>query len=407
MFAERYSPWNLQKAGETVIGSVRGTASFKAEGENLYGFINGIRENNFVCTNQYCKNGVFHGCVYKDSMERLRKLAEDHGITLEFTERKGAAFRLYAYRMRFGIVMGMIAALCFVLYISNIVVSIEVCGNTSVTEEQIVSALSDIGIYKGRLIADIDFAKCEKQLRLSIPDIAWTGIRHTGSRIVVDITEVTEPPEMVRDDIPCNIVAAKDAQLTYADVYSGRLVRKLGDGVRKGNIIVSGIISDEKGHIMKKHAMGKVLGIYKEEVVFEQPFEEEGQIYSEDSETKKHLEFFGFRIPLFLHDADFESYDYSESTSSFMLFGKELPIGIVHSTYSPFTYDKKTYDPEEADKLLQQKTALHEKNFYDSKDINIVKRDIKKSTDKDKMTYSIEYVLEGDIGEDYEIYVKK
>lgn len=129
------------------------------------------------------------------------------------------------YRFRFGIILGILILFSFVFYLSNIVVSVEVYGNSGVSREQIVSAL-DIGIYKGKFIADIDFRKCEQRLRLSIPDIAWTGIRHTGSRIVVDVTEADPPPEMVRDDIPCNIIADCDAQIESVEVYSGRLMKK-------------------------------------------------------------------------------------------------------------------------------------------------------------------------------------
>ncbi|MGN0621626.1 MAG: sporulation protein YqfD [Porcipelethomonas sp.] len=390
-----------------MLDSIRGTAAFRAENENPYRFINEIRENNLVCTDQRCKNGIFYGRIYRKDMNYLKKIAERTGTKLEFIEKKGLSFKVFSYRMRFGIVIGMIIALCFVFYISNVVVTIEVCGNTGVSEEQIVSALSDIGIYKGKLIADIDFAQCEKKLRLSIPDIAWTGIRHTGSRIVVDITETTDPPEMVKDDIPCNIVASRDAQLTYAEVYSGKLVKQLGDGVKKGDIIVSGVTEDEKGHIMKRHAMGKIRGIYTEEYVFEQAFEENGQIYTGEDATKKFLDFFGFRIPMFLHDAEFESFDYSESTSYFMVLGKEIPIGIVHSSYSPFVYDTKTYTADEAGKVLEQKISLHEKNFYDSKDIDILDRKTDNEIYEDKVICKVRYTLEGDIGTDYEIYVKK
>ncbi|MCI8776082.1 MAG: sporulation protein YqfD [Oscillospiraceae bacterium] len=390
-----------------MLDSLRGTALFKAEGTNLYKFINSIRENNMVCTDQHCKKGAFYGRVYRSDMKRLEDLAESCDIKIEFVERKGFRFRLFSYRMRFGIIAGLLAAMLFVFYISNIVVTIEVCGNTEVTEEQIVSALSDIGIYKGRLIADIDFAQCEKKLRLSIPEIAWTGIRHTGSRIVVDITETVHPPEMVNDDIPCNIVSTKDAQLTYAEVYSGKLMKKIGDGVKKGDVIVSGVIEDEKGHIMKRHSMGKIKGIYTEEYVFEQPFEENGQIYTGEDTTKKYIDFFGFRIPLFLKKPEFESFDYTESTNKFMIFGSQIPIGIVHSSYSPFIYDKKTYTEEEADEKLQQQTALHEKNFYDSMGIEIKDRKITSQVTGEKMIYKVKYTLEGDIGMDYEIYVKK
>lgn len=389
-----------------MLKNIRGIVSFKACGENIYKFINGIRESSIVCTSQYCKNSFFFGQVYKRDVDRIFELAEEYGINIEITEKRGLRFKAGGYRFRFGIVLGIIIVLGFVFYLSNIVVSIEVCGNSAVTEEQIVSALTDIGIYKGRFIPDINFRSCEQKLRLSIPDIAWTGIRHTGSRIVVDITEAVDPPEMVRDDIPCNIVAAQDAQITGIEVHAGQLVKKIGDGVKKGDIIVSGTVDTGNGHLIKKHAMGKITGIYKTEVTFRQDFEESGQIYTGSQVTKKYFDFFGYRIPLFFKDVDYDTYDYSESTNNFQILGKSIPLGIVHSSYSPFEYDTITYSDEEADRKLQQKTALYEKNFYDSKEIKVIERNIEKKINSDHMEYIVTYSLEGPIGMDYEIYVE-
>lgn len=388
-----------------MFKNIRGIVSFKACGENVYKFINQIRESHIVCTSQCCKNGFFYGQVYKRDVDKIFELAEKYGINIEITEKKGLRFKAYGYRFRFGIVLGILLVLGFVFYLSNIVVSIEVCGNVTVTDEQIVSSLLDIGIYKGKFIPDINFRSCEQKLRLSIPDIAWTGIRHTGSRIVVDITEAVDPPEMIQDDIPCNIVASYDAQITSAEVYSGQLVKKVGDGVKKGDIIVSGTVDTGNGHLIKKHAMGKIIGIYKTEVTFKQNFEESGQIYTDDQVTKKYFDFFGYRIPMFFKDVDFDTYDYSESTNNFRILGKSIPLGIVHSSYTPFVYDTITYSEEEADKKLQQKTSLYEKNFYDNKGIKVIERNIEKRINGDHMEYVVTYSLEGPIGMDHEIYL--
>ena len=79
-----------------MLDSLRGTALFKAEGTNIYKFINSIRENNMVCTDQHCKKGAFYGRVYRSDMKRLEDLAESCDIKIEFVERKGFRFRLFS-----------------------------------------------------------------------------------------------------------------------------------------------------------------------------------------------------------------------------------------------------------------------------------------------------------------------
>lgn len=390
-----------------MLKNIKGTSSFKAIGTDLYAFINSVRENGICCMSQRCRNGCFYGVIYKHDMNRLLELAEETGIELEFSEKKGIPFRLHGYRFRVGIIIGIMTLFSFVFYLSNIVVSVEVVGNSGVSRERILSALEDIGIYKGRFIAEINFRKCEQRLRLSIPELAWTGIRHTGSRIVVDVTEIDPRPEMVSDEIPCNVVSDKDARIISVELYSGRLMKRAGDGVKKGDIIISGVVDDGGGHTLKKHAMGKIIGEYNEEAVFTQPLTGEGQVYSGEEVTKKYFDFFGFRIPLFIKNADFQSFDYAETSNSFMFLGKKLPLGIIHSTYTPFEYSEISYSTEEADVLLQQQIALYEKNFYDSKGITVVSRDIKKKSFGDRMEYNVKFVLQGEIGADYEIYADR
>lgn len=388
-----------------MLRNIRGIASFEASGDNLYKFINAIREKHIVCTSQHCRDGVFYAQIYGRDISAVEQTAEGLGISLKISDKKGLSFRMYAYRFRFGIIIGIALVLGFIFYLSNTVVTIEVCGNSGVTDRQIITALENIGIYKGRFIPDIDFHSCEQKLRLSIPQISWTGIRHTGSRIVVDITEAVESPEMVNDDIPCNIVAMHDAQITYAEVYAGKLARKVGDGVKKGDIIISGTITDGGGNIIKKHAMGKVRGIYKEQVTFTQLLEEESQVYSDDILTRKYFDFFGFRIPMFFSDVECSTYDYSENVTKFRFSGLEIPLGIVYCNYHPFSSERVAYTQEQAEIMLEQQTALHEKNFYDSKETEILERKIEKNITDEKIEYKISYTLEGNIGTDWEIYV--
>lgn len=388
-----------------MLKNIRGVVSFEAFGDNLYKFINGIREAHIVCTSQKCNDGVFTAQIYGSDVSAVSELAESLNIEFKILQKKGIRFKLFRHRFRFGIIIGTFIVLGFIFFMSNRVVTIEINGNVSVSKQQVISALEAIGIYEGRFIPDIDFHSSEQKLRLSIPEISWTSIRHTGSRIVVDITESVPSPQMINDDIPCNIVSLKDAQITYAEVYAGTLARKKGDGVKKGDIIISGTVDDGNGHFLKKHAMGKILGIYNEEVMFTQVFEEQGQVYSENSESRKYFDFFGFRIPMFIRNVKCETYDYNENTTSFKFLGFEIPLGIVHCNYHPFSTQTVTYTEEEAEKKLEQQTALYEKNFYDSKNIKVIERKIEKQVYKDRMEYKVSYTLEGEIGADWEIYV--
>ena len=55
--------------------------------------------------------------------------------------------------------------------------------------------------------------------------------------------------------------------------------------------------------------------------------------------------------------------------------------------------------------MLQQQLSVYEKNFYDSKGIIVKERNIEVKSFEDRMEYNVRFVLEGEIGMDFEIYV--
>ena len=210
---------------------------------------------------------------------------------------------------------------------------------------------------------------------------------------------------MVNDDIPCNIISTKDAQITEIEVYAGEAARRVGDGVKKGDMIVSGTVDDGGGHFLKKHAMGNIRGKYYQDVVFTQEYESTEQVYTDDKESRKYFDFFGLRIPMFIGESEYETYDYSERENKFSLLGIELPLGLIHCDYEPFEYQKVVYSREEAEKRLEEKTSLYEKNYFSGSDTIILERSITKDFSDTKAEFHVTYTLEGSIGEDSEIFV--
>ena len=143
---------------------------------------------------------------------------------------------------------------------------------------------------------------------------------------------------------------------------------------------------------------------YQEKMVFEQMYEEEKRV-SEEEISRKSFDFFTIRMPLNIGNVDLVDYDYDEDISYFMILGKKLPIGIIHSTYTPYTKNIISYSPEEAEDLINGKINMHEQNFYS--DLTIKNKEINKINENGKIKYEITYTLEGEIGKNSEILMKK
>lgn len=375
-----------------------------AEGRELYSFINSLHAEGVACFGQYCSHDVFYGEIYRRDLKKVRRLAQEHEIELKEAEYRSLFAFLSRYRKRYGIAVGAALAAAGCIYFSQVVVTIEIQGNDRLSDSAVLSALSELDIKRGTPIRDLDLHYCENELEIMLEDVAWAGIRRTGNRIVVQVKETVEKPEMHSGRMPCNIVSAKDAVITYMSVHKGVAVRKTGDFVPEGTLLISGIAMNDIGCMSLRHAEGEVIGRYTETAEFTENYAAERYVLSGRTRKERRLRLFSVDIPLFSGRNSFPDAQHDVTVRYFHVFGKELPIGVVTDTTRETVPSSEPLTEEEADRILTEKLYLYEKNFLS--DCKIIKRDVVRKKDSESMTFRAEYRLEGDICRQREIFVK-
>ncbi|MBR4628044.1 MAG: sporulation protein YqfD [Ruminococcus sp.] len=385
---------------------LRGCVKISAKGNDLYRFINMIHSGRVCCFGQFCRKEVFYGEVYRRDLPKIEAMADECGVELSSAEMRTLSSILRKYRRRVGLLLGAFLAVFTVAYFSSVVVTIEVQGNSAVSEDKIIAALDELGIRKGANIRDIDLNYCSNELRVRVPGISWAGIRHTGNRIVVEVTEVVPPPEKPEKRVACNIVSTKRAKITTFKVLDGFLMHKIGDYVTEGSLLVSGIsTSDNTGKIVLHHAIASVTGIYDETAVFSGSFEPVRTVYTGRKLNRKSVKLFGIRIPLYLRKNKFRSSETDRSFEPLVLFGRELPVGVVREEIRETELAGVSYTPEELEAELNRKIFFYEKNFI-SEDTKIISRNIERTETADGITLTVKYTLEGEIGREKPLLVK-
>ncbi len=387
-----------------MFDNVRGVILFRADGDKIYQFINAVKSEGIICKNQRCRNNSFYGEIYADCWKKLLKIAEFYNITLTIEKKRGMKYKVLRYKKRYGILAGMVLVPLFIFLVSDTVVIIEINGNEKNTDIQILSALEDAGIKKGSRISDVNFQDIENHLRLSLDNVVWTAIRHTGCRVVIDIDESEKEPEILKERISANIIASKDAQIVSVNVLMGQLVKMIDEGVKKGDVIISGIYSDSKGKINTVHALGNVTGIYNESVIFSQNFNDVERNPTGITIKQKYFEMFGFRIPLFIKKDLPYDFEYAENISPVMFMENQLPFAVINTEYAEYKSTDVIYSQEETEGILMQKIIRYENNFL--KDVEILERDIQKNICEDKIEYIVNYKLKGEIGITSEIFAE-
>ena len=389
-----------------MFDNIRGVISFEAIAPEPEIFINNLKASSVSVTNLRCKGNKLAGEAYWSDLEDIRHIAEADGVQMSISKKRGGVFTVRKYRLRAGLAVGFFLAVILVAYLSNVVMSIEVFGNETITDKQVESLLNDCGIHIGAFIPSVDLREAERIIVSESEEISWIGIRSSGCIIEAEITEADKPPEMIPTRTPCNVVSAKDAEIVAIhDIYMGMLIPMLHDGVKKGDLLISGTVEDGKGGVYYAHAMGKIIGRYDEKVTFFQPYSEEKLQYTEKI-TRKTLNFFGLKIPLYVGRNNFEQYEYDEKVSFLKIFNIQLPVGIMYSEYKLYDTEIEEIPQEKAVQLLEEKISLCEKNFYSEEDMTIIGREVFFSETEEGMTAVVKYTLEGDIGVTKEIMAK-
>lgn len=277
----------------------------------------------------------------------LRKIARNTDVLVHINIKHGFPFFLKKYKKRKIALFSILIMVVLLIVLNQFVWGIEVRGNYTIPEERIISVLNESGLKIGTPKFKIDQQQLKRDSLLKIPELAWLWVDKKGSKIIVDVREDIETPDVLSPDDYYNIVASKDAIIEEMTVKEGVPVVELGDTVLAGTVLVTGKIPvpvKQLTRYVKAAANIKARVFYEEKGLFSTI----STTRHETQRTKTHytLDFFGNKIRLFHKDiSPFEVFDVEENNYS--LFG--------------ITLNKKLYKEIELRKELLTEDTL--KNF--------------------------------------------
>ncbi len=379
---------------------------FSASGDRLAAFRDALRQSGIRCRSQQIRMQQFFAAVPVRSWKPVCALAEQYAVTLKIRSQHGLRFRLLPYRFRIGLPAGLLLGGLFLYWCNASVRSIEIYGNTRVSDTEILTALETLGVMQGVPFREIPYTYIEQQMRLAVSDIEWITIRHEGGRLLVDLTEETKPPALTNDRIPTNYIATVPSQITKMDICGGKAMKSVGDLVKPGDLLISGTEEDKFGVCRYYHADGTVTGIYPDSFTQMQPFVAELPVRGETI-TNTVLSVFGQRIPLtlgFVPPRRTESIIYEEDREPLMLLGRALPLTLLHCRYTRQTSAITVFSADEARAALEEAAARYELNLH--ADDTIISKKAKFQQTDLGILLNINYVFEGVIGKTSEIFVK-
>lgn len=221
----------------------------------------------------------------------------------------------------------------FINIISNYIFEIEVIDNDTRIKQFILKELNENGITKLSLkknYAEIENIK-KQILNENKDSLEWLEIVPSGVKYIVKIEERIKNP-VKEAGAPSNIVAKKDGVVKKIIASNGQVVVTNNTYVKKGDILISGLIKLNEVEKNKVQAKGDVYAETWYKVTSEQSFHE--QVDELTGNSKK-----GFRIQVF--NNNYKLYkDYSSSLikEKVLLKNNILPIYLYYDIIGERNY---------------------------------------------------------------------
>ena len=332
------------------------------------------------------------------------------GINYEIVSEKGAVFILKKAFQKKGILLGIIVTLILTSVFSHRILSFEILTDNTEIKRDVLAVLYEQGIKAGKYIPDLNLTVAERALKRDIDEISWAGISVRGCKIIVDVLDNINKPEYREKRLPTDLIASENAVIEKIELQDGRLLKPVGSGVLKGDIIVSGKMITEKEFYKKgekrigiytkyTRSTGNIYGTFERHECFFQPYYTEKKT---DLKTYKrpYIEIFNSKIILFGGENNSSiSYDPDNGFPSF------LPISFGSVELADQTYIRTPVSPEEAEKLANQKMKLYETNFLKDYEIRSSKTTVEHGSDG--VTLTVIYELYGVISKEVEFFMPK
>lgn len=337
-----------------------GRLYFEIHGQNVERFLNLCAKNNLVLWDLKPCDGGYCFFVRRKSRDMLMALSEKTNLELHAVKRSGLPFFLSEHRRRKAFCFSVILAAMMMFAFSQFMWEITISGSEVYSESEILKYVTANFYKPGTLKQKIDCNRLEEHLREDYDEIAWVSCSIQGTRLHIELKETLDRKTKQNPKKPCDIVANKSGIVTGLSVKSGTPLVAVGDSVKKGTTLISGLIyyySDDfqVTETDKIKADGEITMRTKETYKAAIPVE-----YYEKKTVKKKTRiksFYAGTLKLRLPGGEPKGHiDIIEKKYPLKLGSSfYLPAGVYVRTYQSYQAEKKIQTMKQAEKKLREK----------------------------------------------------
>jgi len=343
------------------LRNIKGVVVVQIEGYFTERFINLCKINNIkIWDIRNIVNGVIRFKIDIGEFKKLKTIAKKTKCKVTIKEKEGLYFTFYRYRKRKIFALLTIVLLIISILFSTFIWKIEITGNTYLTDEEIISALKNSGIYVGKNKTFINKKDVISDMRVAVPDLSWIGIEMDGTKVVVKVVEKTKIDEKnIQQDVCGNIIADKSGIVTKIIPENGTALLKAGSYAEEGNILIEGVIYSKL--MDPEYVTAKGIVKINKEYIFSKE-------YFYDNTIKNYNNKIRYSVGITIDSKEYMinylnkslKYDINKSAMSFSLFGKNISFDL----YKFSEYDESIIKKSKEDILEEAK--IDGKNYIEN-----------------------------------------
>ncbi|MEQ8156295.1 MAG: sporulation protein YqfD [Clostridiaceae bacterium] len=169
----------------------------------------------------------------------VQELADESGAKYQVIDKKGLPFFIMKGKKEISLFMGFVLFFSVIQYLSTYIWSIEINTKKYIAPFEVRRQLEKLGIKPGIKKSAVDVYSLEKKLEDANSEIMWVNVRIQGSNLKVVIEEKTNPPKIKDTNINGGIIAKQDGVVERIYTISGTPEVKVGDIVKKGDLLIA------------------------------------------------------------------------------------------------------------------------------------------------------------------------
>lgn len=370
-----------------LLRLIRGYVIFTAAGGFSERFINLSASKRLGLWDVTCAEKTIKGKISPKNFHKLRSVARKTGVKIKICKKRGLPFYLRAHKDRAGLIMGGVFFVVFAVIMNRFVWCISAVDSEKFSAQEIIEIAESIGLHYGVYVPSFDEERAAREIYKAFGgELSYVKVNIKGSLAVVEFRDSKKKLEIQQKGEPSNLIADFDGVIVSDETYQGAKNITKGNAVKKGDVLISGVVEGIDAKPLYYEAKGKFTALHQS--ISETKVEKHMSVNC-FSNIKDYysLIIFGLKIPLGFPSYPAEKFRTYTYRKYIVYDGCRLPFAVEKKTVA--TTIKKKILPENA---LDLACINYSEYVYDKyKNTNIVSGDLKINEYNDCVVISAEY----------------